>query len=252
MGLAWKIGDMDTERLATTFVELADSLVDDYDVIDLLHLLTERCVELLQVDAAGIVLGDPRGRLHLAASSNEQVRLLELFELQTDEGPCHDCYVEGRPTRADRLSAGSERWPRFAAAAGAAGYETVHALPLRWRDNTIGALNLFWAQPADVLDDDLRVAQALADVSTIAILQERVSSSRETLATQLQSALNSRIVIEQAKGVLAERDGIDMGTAFDRLRRTARSSNRRLADLAGEVVEGRDDPGHSPSSGDPS
>ncbi|MGH3456568.1 MAG: GAF and ANTAR domain-containing protein, partial [Nocardioidaceae bacterium] len=220
---------MDTERLATTFVELADSLVDDYDVIDLLHLLTERCVELLQVDAAGIVLGDPRGRLHLAASSNEQVRLLELFELQTDEGPCHDCYVEGQPTRAARLSAGSHRWPRFAAAAGAAGYETVHALPLRCRDNIIGALNLFWAQPADVLDDDLRVAQALADVSTIAILQERVSSSRETLATQLQNALNSRIVIEQAKGVLAERDGVDMGTAFDSLRRAARSSNRRLA-----------------------
>jgi len=232
---------MDTERLATTFVELADSLVDDYDVIDLLHLLTERCVELLQVDAAGIVLGDPRGRLHLAASSNEQVRLLELFELQTDEGPCHDCYVEGQPTRADRLNAGSHRWPRFAAAAGAAGYETVHALPLRCRDNIIGALNLFWAQPADVLDDDLRVAQALADVSTIAILQERVSSSRETLATQLQNALNSRIVIEQAKGVLAERDGVDMGTAFDSLRRAARSSNRRLADLAGDVVEGRDD-----------
>jgi transcriptional regulator with GAF, ATPase, and Fis domain len=230
---------MDTERLAATFVELADSLVDDYDVIDLLHLLTERCVELLQVDAAGIVLGDPRGQLQLAASSNEQVRLLELFELQTDEGPCLDCYTEGQPTRADRLSGGSHRWPRFAAAAAAAGYETVHALPLRWRDNTIGALNLFWAQPADVLDDDLRVAQALADVSTIAILQERATRGREALAAQLQTALNSRVVIEQAKGVLAERDGVDMGTAFERLRRTARSSNRRLADLAGDVVAGR-------------
>jgi transcriptional regulator with GAF, ATPase, and Fis domain len=232
---------MNTERLVTTFVDLADSLVDDYDVIDLLHRLTERCVELLQVDAAGIVLGDQRGRLNLAASSNEQVRLLELFELQTDEGPCLDSYLEGRPTRADRLSAGSDRWPRFAAAAGAAGYETVHALPLRWRDQTIGALNLFWAQPADVLDDDLRVAQALADVSTIAILQERVTRSREVLASQLQAALNSRIVIEQAKGILAERDGVDMGTAFERLRRKARSSNRRLADLAGDVVEGGDD-----------
>jgi transcriptional regulator with GAF, ATPase, and Fis domain len=239
------MGHMDTERLATTFVDLADSLVDDYDVIDLLHLLTERCVELLQVDAAGILLGDQRGRLHLAASSNEHVRLLELFELQTDEGPCLVCYLEGQPTRADRLSAGSDRWPRFAAAAEAAGYETVHALPLRWRDHTIGALNLFWAQPADVLDDDLRLAQALADVSTIAILQERVSSGRETLATQLQTALKSRIVIEQAKGILAERDGLDMGTAFERLRRAARSSNRRLADLAGDVVGGRDDLGQS-------
>jgi transcriptional regulator with GAF, ATPase, and Fis domain len=235
------MGDMDTERLATTFVELADSLVDDYDVIDLLHRLTERCVELLQVDAAGILLGDQRGRLHLAASSNEQIRLLELFELQTDEGPCLDCYLQGQPTRADRLSAGSHRWPRFAAAAEAAGYETVHALPMRWRDQTIGALNLFWTQPADVLDDDLRVAQALADVSTIAILQERVSTSREALATQLQAALNSRIIIEQAKGVLAERNNLEMRAAFERLRHAARSSNRRLADVASDVVAGRDD-----------
>jgi len=235
------MGAMDTERLATTFVDLADSLVDDYDVIDLLHLLTERCVELLQVDAAGIVLGNQRGRLQLAASSNEQIRLLELFELQTDEGPCHDCYVEGRPVRGDRLSSGSQRWPRFAAKAGSAGYETVHALPLRWRNATIGALNLFWTRPADVLDDDLRVAQALADVSTIAILQERVTRDRETLATQLQAALNSRIIIEQAKGVLAERDNLEMRAAFERLRHAARSSNRRLADIASDVVAGRDD-----------
>lgn len=234
---------MDTERLATTFVELADSLVDDYDVIDLLHLLTERCIELLQVDAAGILIGDQRGQLHLAASSDEQVRLLELFELQTDEGPCRDCYLEGRATHADNLSAGSRRWPRFAAGAASAGFETVHALPLRWRDHTIGALNLFSASPAGVLDNDLRLAQALADVATIAILQERVTRSREALAAQLQTALDSRIVIEQAKGVLAERDGLEMGTAFERLRRAARSSNRRLADVAGDVVEGRDYPG---------
>lgn len=230
---------MDTERLATTFVELADSLVDDYDVIDLLHLLTERCVELLRVDAAGILIGDQRRRLHLAASSDEQVRLIELFELQTDEGPCLDCYLEGEPTRADRLSSGSHRWPRFAAAAASASFETVHALPLRWRDHTIGALNLFWAQAADVVDDDLRLAQALADVSTIAILQERSTRSHEALAAQLQTALNSRIIIEQAKGVLAERDDLDMSSAFERMRRAARSANRRLSDVAGDVVAGR-------------
>ena len=141
----------------------------------------------------------------------------------------------------DRLSSGSQRWPRFAAKAGSAGYETVHALPLRWRNATIGALNLFWTRPADVLDDDLRVAQALADVSTIAILQERVTRDRETLATQLQAALNSRIIIEQAKGVLAERDNLEMRAAFERLRHAARSSNRRLADIASDVVAGRDD-----------
>jgi len=234
---------MNIEALAGTFVELADSLVDEYDVIELLHLLTERCVELLDVDAAGLLLGDQRGGLQVAASSSEQVRLLELFELQNDEGPCLDCYVEGRPVGADRLSAGSERWPLFAAEATAAGFETVHAVPMRLRGQTIGALNLFCARRAEVRADDLRVAQALADVATIAILQERLSHSREVLATQLQAALDSRIVIEQAKGVLAERLGLDMTAAFALLRRAARSSSRRLAEVAADVAEGRDDLG---------
>jgi len=234
---------MDIERLAMTFVELADSLVDEYDGIELLHLLTERCVELLDVDAAGLLLGDQRGGLQVAASSTEQVRLLELFELQNDEGPCLDCYVEGRPVAATRLSEGSERWPLFAAAASAAGFETVHALPLRLRGQTIGALNLFHTCRVEVRSDDLRVAQALADVATIAILQERLTHSREVLASQLQVALDSRIVIEQAKGVLAERVGLDMGAAFALLRRAARSSGRRLAEVAGDVAEGRDDLG---------
>lgn len=231
---------MDIERLATTFVELADSLVDEYDVIEMLHLLTKRCVELLNVDAAGLLLGDQRRVLQLAASSSEQVRLLELFELQNDEGPCHDCYLEGQPVGADRLGAGSERWPRFAAVASSAGFETVHALPLRLRTDTIGALNLFWVRPTAVRADDLRIAQALADVSTIAILQERVARGSEQLAAQLQTALNSRIVIEQAKGILAERRGLEVGDAFEQLRQAARSSGRRLAELAQDVVDGRD------------
>ncbi|HEY3001990.1 MAG TPA: GAF and ANTAR domain-containing protein [Kribbellaceae bacterium] len=231
---------MDTERLATTFVELADSLVDEYDVIELLQLLTERCVQLLGVDAAGLLLRDQHGVLQVAASSSEQVRLVELFQLQNDEGPCLDCYIEGRPVGTDRLSGADQRWPRFAAEATAAGFAAVHAVPLRLRGETIGALNLFWAPPAEVRTHDLSVAQALADVATIAILQERLTRSRELLAGQLQAALNSRVVIEQAKGVLAERGGMDMGTAFDLLRRAARSSNRRLADVAAGVVEGRD------------
>ncbi len=231
---------MDTDRLATTFVELADSLVDEYDVIELLQMLTERCIELLGVDAAGLLLGDNRGVLQVAASSSEQVRLIELFELQNDEGPCLDCYIEGRPIGVAPLSGGNERWPRFAAEASSAGFKAVQALPLRLRGQTIGALNLFWTTPDDVQLEDLRVAQALADVATIAILQERLTRSREILAGQLQAALNSRIVIEQAKGVIAERGGLDMSAAFGLLRRTARASNRRLAELATDVVEGRE------------
>lgn len=231
---------MDTERLATTFVELADSLVDEYDVIELLHTLTERCVELLGVDAAGLLLADRRGVLQVAASSSEQVRLIELFELQNDEGPCLDCYAESRPIGAADLGAGDERWPRFAAEAVSAGFDAVQALPLRLRGQSIGALNLFWTSRADVHVADLRVAQALADVATIAILQERLTRSRELLAGQLQAALNSRVVIEQAKGVLAERGGMDIGAAFDLLRSTARRSSRRLAEVAADVVAGHD------------
>jgi GAF domain-containing protein len=229
---------MDTERLATTFVELADSLIDDYDVIELLQLLTERCVELLGVDAAGLVLADARGNLRVAAASSEQARLVELFELQNDEGPCLDCYREGRAVGAKLTGNGQVAWPRFTGEARSAGFEIVQAVPLRLRAQTIGALNLFWARPADVRPDDLRVAQALADVATIAILQERLTRNREVVAAQLQAALDSRIVIEQAKGVIAERRQVDVGEAFALLRQLARSSGRKLSEVAGDVVGG--------------
>ena len=143
----------------------------------------------------------------------------------------------------DRLGNGSERWPRFAVEASAAGFDAVHALPMRLRGQTIGALNLFWTSAAEVHPDDLRLGQALADVATIAILQERLTRSRELLAGQLQAALDSRIAIEQAKGVLAERGGLEMSAAFDLLRHTARSSGRRLADVARDVVDSRGDLG---------
>ena len=229
---------MDTERLATTFVELADSLIDDYDVIELLQLLTERCVELLGVDAAGLVLADARGNLRVAAASSEQARLVELFELQNDEGPCLDCYREGRAVGATLTENGHDAWPRFTGEARSAGFEIVQAVPLRLRAQTIGALNLFWARPAGVRPDDLRVAQALADVATIAILQERLTRNREVVAAQLQAALDSRIVIEQAKGVIAERRQIDVGEAFALLRQLARSSGRKLSEVATDVVAG--------------
>ncbi len=231
---------MDTERLASTFVELADSLIDDYDVIELLQLLTERCVELLGVDAAGLVLADPRGSLQVAAASSEQVRLVELFGLQNDEGPCRECYLTGRMVGTTLSGADADRWPRFTSEAAEAGFTIVRAVPLRLRSQTIGALNLFWGGPTDVRPDDLRVAQALADVATIAILQERLTRNRETVAAQLQAALDSRIVIEQAKGVIAERRGIDVGEAFALLRSVARSAGRRLSEVAADVVAGDD------------
>ncbi|MDQ1620374.1 MAG: hypothetical protein QOE19_2943 [Actinomycetota bacterium] len=229
------------QRLAAAFVELADTLVDDFDALDFLHVLAERCVDLLDVSAAGLMLADQTGVLRLAAASTERARLLELFELQNEEGPCLECFATGDPVLAADLGGSRDPspWPRFASETRAAGFRSVAALPLRLRDETIGALNLFREQPDALSPEEIALGQALADVATIGILQERGVRRREVLAQQLQSALNSRIVIEQAKGVIAERTGVDMDDAFRLLRRAARSRHEHLSDTAVKVVTGR-------------
>jgi transcriptional regulator with GAF, ATPase, and Fis domain len=229
------------QRLAAAFVELADTLVDDFDALDFLHVLAERCVDLLDVSAAGLMLADQTGVLRLAAASTERARLLELFELQNEEGPCLECFATGDPVLAADLGGSRDpsQWPRFASETRAAGFRSVAALPLRLRDETIGALNLFREQPDALSPEEIALGQALADVATIGILQERGARRREVLAQQLQSALNSRIVIEQAKGVIAERTGVDMDDAFRLLRRAARSRHEHLSDTAVKVVTGR-------------
>jgi len=227
----------DLRQLTRTFVDLADTLVDEFDVIELLHVLTNRCVELLGVDAAGVMLADAHGQLRLAAASSERARLLELIELQNDEGPCLDAFRTGRQVSYVDTSIGPPPWPVFASHARAEGFSSMHALPMRLRRQIIGALNLFGRNPVQLPAEDVRVAQAFADIATIAILQERLVKEREVLATQLQTALDSRVVIEQAKGVLAERLGFDMDTAFSTLRDAARRTNRRLSEVAREVVD---------------
>lgn len=225
-------------RLADAFVEMADTLVADFDVIEFLHVLTERCVQLLDVSAAGLLLIDQRGTLQIVAASSERTRLLELFQLQTDQGPCLDCFRTGQPVSVADVAAASGRWPRFAAASAEVGFGAVHAMPMRLRQEIIGAVNLFDVSAGALDDDKLRIGQALADVATIGLLQERAIRRRETLAEQLQTALNSRVTIEQAKGVLAERLRVDMDEAFSLLRQAARSGNRRLSELALGVVNG--------------
>jgi transcriptional regulator with GAF, ATPase, and Fis domain len=228
-----------SERLvAEAFVELADTLVDDFDVVDFLHQVTVRCAQVLGVSAAGVLLTDQRGALQVVAASTEQTRLLELLQLQTDQGPCPECFHTGRPIAVADLSAATSRWPRFAAEARQGGFASVHALPMRLRTDIIGALNLFGTQPGALDEDTIRLGQALADVATIGLLQARAIRHRETLAEQLQTALNSRIIIEQAKGVIAERRHLDMDQSFTLLRGTARTSNRRLYELARAVVDG--------------
>jgi len=229
---------MDTDLLSDTFIELADTMVADFDVIDFLHMLTDRSVRLLAASAAGVMLADPRGELRVAAASTEEAGLLELFQLQNDQGPCLECFRTGRPVTAADLAGPAPQWPRFAQAAAQAGFATVEALPMRLRDQVIGALNLFRTEPGPFEAADLRIAQALADVATIGLLHERNVRRRDTVAEQLQAALNSRVVIEQAKGKLAERLGIDMDRAFNMLRDYARNSNLRLTDVARDFVAG--------------
>jgi transcriptional regulator with GAF, ATPase, and Fis domain len=229
---------MNGELLSDTFVELTDTMVAGFDVIDFLHVLTDRSVQLLDVSAAGLLLADPRGELRVVAASSEAARLIELFQIQNDEGPCLDCFRSGQPVHAADMAIAARRWPRFAPAARQAGFEAVQALPMRLREQVIGALNLFRAAPGAVAPAGIRVGQALADVATISLLHERSMRHTDTLNEQLQTALNSRVIIEQAKGKLAERLGVDMDQAFSLLREFARSRNRRLSDLAQAFVDG--------------
>jgi len=224
--------------LSRTLVELADTLVADFDVVELLTLLADRCVDVLDVEAAGLMLVAPEGDLRVMASSSEAMRVLELFELQSQEGPCLDCYRSGEPVVNQDLAVVNGRWPRFVAEALGAGFRSVHALPMRLRGTVIGALNLFHVEPGEMRDADIEAAQAFADVATIAILQHRAALEAQVLNEQLTHALNSRIVIEQAKGMIAEREDLNMEDAFSMLRNHARSHNLRLVDLSRDVVTG--------------
>jgi transcriptional regulator with GAF, ATPase, and Fis domain len=224
------------ERLIETFVELADTLVDDFDVIDFLHMLTRRATELLDAVEAGLLLADSAGHLQLMASSSERTRALELFQLQNEEGPCLDCYRTGVPVISEDLDAERDRWPQFVAEAGKDGFVSVHAVPLRLRQDVIGALGIFGATTGRLSEADLMASQGMAHIATISLLHQRAIGEAHTNTTQLQFALNSRVIIEQAKGVLAERAGIGMDEAFQTLRQYARAHNERLSAVADGVV----------------
>jgi GAF domain-containing protein len=226
------------QLLATTFVDLADTLVADFDVIDFLHTMAARSVELLDADAAGIMLADHDGGLHVMASSAEEARLLELYELQNNEGPCLDCFRSGRPVARDDLPAMRSSWPAFTDQLQQLGFRSAQALPMRLRDETIGALNLFRTEPGLMSEADLGIGQAMADVATVGLIQERAIAASELLATQLQTALTSRVQLEQAKGMLAQRTGLPLGQAFQLMRDYARSRGRRLSDVAAQIIEG--------------
>ncbi|GAA1955892.1 GAF and ANTAR domain-containing protein [Nocardioides panacihumi] len=225
------------QRLSQVFVELADTLVDEFDALDFLATLTERSVELLNADAAGVILNDLRGNLHVVASTSDAAQLLELFELQNDEGPCLDCFKGGRPVVNVGIDEARERWPRFSVAAAEVGYRSAHALPLRLRDSVVGAMNLFCRDDVRLSDADIALGQALADIATIGLLQERAVRQSGLIAEQLQTALTSRIMVEQAKGVLLASAGVPVDQGFQLMRDYSRRHNRSLKIVAQSVID---------------
>ena len=225
-----------------SLAEMADTLVDDYDVVDLLTGLADQCVSLFGVSAAGVMLASPEGRLGLVASSSEAMRLLELFELQAQEGPCLDAFRTGERVEHQDLEAESGRWTSFSATALREGFQSVSALPLRFRDVTLGALNLFSVTQARMSEPDVTAVRAFADLATLSIVQHRASVEAQRVNDQLSAALASRVVIEQAEGVLAGRAGVDLAEAFSRLRVYARDHKLRLTDVAQATVAGTLDP----------
>jgi hypothetical protein len=225
------------DLVARTFVELADTLVENYDLIDFLHLLAERCVSVLEVAEAGVVLAGGQGQLHALASSSERMHLIELIEIQRQDGPCLDCWRSGEAVREDHLTDATGRWPHFAPAAIESGFASAYAVPMRLRDQRLGALNLFANEVCGLDQSHEALAQALADVATIGILHERFIARSEEVSAQLQVAFNTRVVLEQAKGVIAESARVDMDQAFALLRGYARHHNMLLSEVARRVVD---------------
>jgi len=230
------------QRIVRTFVELADTMVAEFDVVEFLHRLADRGAELLDCAEAGILLADASGALRVMASSSERAEALELLQSQNEEGPCFECYQRGRPVYNEDLEADRGRWPTFVPVALERGFGSVQALPMRVRGQTVGAMNLFRVSPGRIAEHDLQLGQGMADIAAIALLQERTVRESRSVVQELQSALNSRVIIEQAKGMLAERARIGVDAAFATLRSYARHRNRRLSDIARELIDGRLDP----------
>jgi len=231
------MNDVTQQRLLETFVKLADTLIDDYDVVDLLQVLVDTCRDVLDTTAAGILLADSRGELEVVASTSEASRLVEIMQLSAEQGPCIESYRSGRSVSVPDIEVSKDEWWQFRGSALAQGFRSMDALPLRLRDTTIGTLNLRRSEPGAAPEDTIRAAQAFADVATIGILHERTLRESAILSEQLQAALNSRIVIEQAKGVISHTRGVSIDDAFALMRQYARSHSVGLSIVAARIVD---------------
>lgn len=230
------------QRLIETFTGFADTLVGDFDADELLHVLADRCVELLAVDAAGVMLAMQPGQLRAAAATSRSMEQLEVFEVAATEGPSYEAYTSGQAVVEHHLATAEARWPQFVGRARRLGFAAAYGFPLRLRERTVGALNLFQtARRRRLADPDAEVARGFADIAAIALIQEELLHQSETKVGQLNYALAARVVTEQAKGILAERLALTPQDAFERLRKHARDHNRKVHDVAQDVVDGRVD-----------
>ncbi|MFD8964059.1 ANTAR domain-containing protein [Streptomyces sp. NPDC059568] len=236
------------QQVSAVFVQVADSLIDNFDLLEFLDQLCAHCVSLLDVTAVGILLANENDTLQTIAASDENTHLLELFALQHDQGPCVECYRTGTPrTNIDLNSpTATSAWPAFATRARRSGFHTAHVFPLRLRNRAIGAMNLFHTSQQPLSPQDASLAQALADIATIALLQQRDLDQEQTEKAQLQRALTTRITIEQAKGILAERWNTSPDTAFTALRAYARAHQLRVSDCARQIIDQTLDTDHIP------
>lgn len=227
-----------SERVSAAFVKLAETLVDEYHVLDLLQTLVEETVSLLDAAAVGLLLADSHGELQVVASTNEESQLVEILQLQAGAGPCVECFKTGAVITIDSIDSMDQRWPEFRAAALSQGFHSIHAVPLRVRDRTIGAMGLFGRDIGALTAEDSAIGQALADVATIGLLHERTIRESTLVNDQLQRALNSRVLVEQAKGVISQTKGVDLNDAFNMIRRYSRSHNIGLQEAARNIVRG--------------
>lgn len=232
------MNDTREAHLSRTFVAVADSLVDTYDLIDLLQKLVDNAIELFDATAAGITLGPDDEHLEVIVSTSEESRLIELMQVRVGEGRCVEAVTTRKPVSAVDLAEIRRRWPAFAEQVAMSSYASVHAIPLRLRGQTIGSFNLFCDREGALDDADAVAAQALADVATISILQERTIRDADIVRQQLQRALDSRVAIEQAKGVIANTHALDMESAYRLIRHHARSTQTSLADVAQGIIAG--------------
>jgi transcriptional regulator with GAF, ATPase, and Fis domain len=230
------VTDSRESAVSRAFVALASTLANGYDVVDLLDELTGDCARLLDIASAGLLLADDRGVLHVLAASSDVTRQLEAFQVQREDGPCLECFRTGSLVAATDLSQAADRWPQFVPAAVAAGFRSVHAVPMRLRESVLGALGLFGTTTGSLNDEDMALGQAFADVASVALVQDRAAADNAAVRDQLQVALTSRIAIEQAKGILSQVGNLEMKQAFDALRGYARSRGLRLSDVAADVV----------------